>query len=259
MPNAAAPADATAPADAAAADAAAAAAAAVSIKNLLFRFSNSNQSFALEIGSLTIEKGERVALVGPSGSGKSTLLGLICGVLTPNDGSIWVLGQQLENMSGRQRDRFRADTLGVIFQQLNLLPYLSVLDNVMLALEFSHQRRLSPSQKQEKARYLLECLGLGGAELAAQKASQLSVGQQQRVAAARAFVGTPPLIIADEPTSALDEDRQSEFLDLLFSQQRQTDATLLMVTHNNRLAARFDRVLNLTELCDLNITEGAGA
>ncbi|NKB53376.1 MAG: ATP-binding cassette domain-containing protein [Rhizobiaceae bacterium] len=240
----------------AAAETDAAAAAAVSIEDLRFRFSNDSHSFALEISSLKIEIGERVALVGPSGSGKSTLLGLICGILTPSNGSINVFGQQLEKMSGRQRDKFRADTLGVIFQQLNLLPYLSVLDNVILALEFSHQRHLTASQKQEKARYLLDRLGLGRTELAMQKAAQLSVGQQQRVAAARAFVGAPPLIIADEPTSALDEDRQSEFVDLLFSQQQHNQATLLMVTHNTRLAARFDRVLELADLCNLDITEG---
>ncbi len=226
---------------------------AISIKNLLFRFSDESRSFALKIKSLEIEKCERVALVGPSGSGKSTLLGLICGVLTPNDGSICVFGHQLEVMSSRQRDKFRADMLGVIFQQFNLLPYLSVLDNVVLALEFSHQRKLSTREKQNKAIRLLESLGLNGADLEQQKTSQLSVGQQQRVAAARAFVGAPPLIIADEPTSALDEDRRAEFLDLLFSQQQQNDATLLMVTHDRRIADHFDRVIDLMEVCDFAV------
>jgi putative ABC transport system ATP-binding protein len=230
---------------------------AISIKNLFFQFSNDSRSFALKIRSLEIGRGERVALVGPSGSGKSTLLGLICGVLVPSDGSICVLGHQLEKMSSRQRDRFRADTLGVIFQQFNLLPYLSVMDNVALALEFSHQHRLGSSEKQEKVRRLLDSLGLKGVDMAEKKASQLSVGQQQRVAAARAFIGAPPLIIADEPTSALDEDRQSEFLDLLFSQQQQNGSTLLMVTHDRRVAEQFDRVLNIMDVCDLTAIEGA--
>ena len=162
---------------------------AISIENLFFRFSIDAQSFALKIHSLKIEKGERVALVGPSGSGKSTLLGLICGILTPCEGKIHVFEYQLENMSSRQRDQFRANTLGVIFQQFNLLPYLSVLDNVVLALEFSQLRKTSTVEKKERAEQLLAALGLQGAGITQQKASQLSVGQQQRVAAARAFVG----------------------------------------------------------------------
>ena len=151
-------------------------------------------------------------------------------------------------MSSRQRDKFRAGTLGVIFQQFNLLPYLSVLDNVVLALEFSNHRTLSTDEKRGRAKRLLTALGLDGDNVLQQKASQLSVGQQQRVAAARAFVGSPPLIIADEPTSALDEDRRLEFLELLFAQQQQTEATLLMVTHDRRVADRFDRVLDLLDI-----------
>ena len=225
---------------------------ALSIENLCFSFSNEAGAFLLRIASLQIEKGERVALIGPSGSGKSTLLGLICGVLTPQQGQINVLGNQLEKMSSRQRDKFRAGTLGVIFQQFNLLPYLSVLDNVVLALEFSNHRTLSTDEKRGRAKRLLTALGLDGDNVLQQKASQLSVGQQQRVAAARAFVGSPPLIIADEPTSALDEDRRLEFLELLFAQQQQTEATLLMVTHDRRVADRFDRVLDLLDICDIS-------
>ena len=225
---------------------------ALSIEDMCFRFSKESQAFALKIDSLQIEKGARVVLVGPSGSGKSTLLGLICGVLTPHSGTINILGNRLEQMSSRQRDEFRAETLGVIFQQFNLLPYLSVLDNVVLALEFSNKHNFSAAEKNEKAKRLLMALGLHGEYLLQQQASQLAVGQQQRVAAARAFVGNPPLIIADEPTSALDADRQSEFLDLLFAQQEQNGTTLLMVTHDRRVAGRFDRVLNLLDICDIS-------
>ncbi|MEP1207763.1 MAG: ABC transporter ATP-binding protein [Rhizobiaceae bacterium] len=232
---------------------------AISIEDLHFRFSDDGQSFSLTLPSMVIEKGERVALIGPSGSGKSTLLGLICGVLTPGSGKIRVFEHQLESMSSRQRDRFRADTLGVIFQQFNLLPYLSVLDNVVLALEFSQNRRMSAAEKEKRAQALLDTLGLGDAETLHKSASQLSVGQQQRVAAARAFVGQPPLIIADEPTSSLDEDRRVEFLDLLFSQQQQNDATLLMVTHDRTIAQKFDRVLNLLDICDFSVSpQGVG-
>ncbi|MEM8749014.1 MAG: ABC transporter ATP-binding protein [Pseudomonadota bacterium] len=230
---------------------------AIAIEDLYFRFNDRSRSFALKIASLKIGQGERIALLGPSGSGKSTLLGLICGVLTPREGTVRVLGHQLEQMSSRERDRFRADKLGVIFQQFNLLPYLSVLDNVVLALEFSHQRHLSAQEKQNSARQLLDALGLGGDQIVRQKAAELSVGQQQRVAAARAFIGAPALIIADEPTSALDEDRQSEFLALLFSRQKADGSTLLMVTHDRRLAGQFDRVLNLADICDFALTEGA--
>jgi len=225
---------------------------AISIADLSFQFSSDTRSFSLEIDSFNIGEGERVALVGPSGSGKSTLLGLICGVLSPLKGSVCVFGNHLEKMSGRERDRFRANTIGVIFQQFNLLPYLSVLDNVVLALEFSAQRQLSASDKKVKAIELLSSLGLGDAELVHQKASQLSVGQQQRVAAARAFVGEPPLIIADEPTSALDHDRQKEFLETLFAQQEINKSTLLMVTHDLRVADQFDRVLDLRDICNVD-------
>jgi putative ABC transport system ATP-binding protein len=230
---------------------------AISITDLSFQFSKDTGSFSLKIGSFKIEKGERVALVGPSGSGKSTLLGLICGVLSPLDGSVCVLGHHLEKMSGRERDRFRANTIGVIFQQFNLLPYLSVLDNVVLALEFSKHRTLSTSNKKSRAKKLLTSLGLGEEDMTHHKASRLSVGQQQRVAAARAFVGEPPLIIADEPTSALDQDRQAEFLEILFSQQKKNDATLLMVTHDLTVANQFDRVLDLRDICDLSKNEAA--
>ena len=221
---------------------------AILIENLFFQFTQKKKSFSLSIASLAIEKGERAALVGPSGSGKSTLLGLICGVLQPTRGHVGVFGNHLEKMSSRHRDQFRADMLGIIFQQFNLLPYLSVLDNVALALEFSNQQKLSSVEKRERAMQLLASLDLDASQIGHQKVSELSVGQQQRVAAARAFIGKPPLIIADEPTSALDEGRQSEFLDLLF-QQEETDATLLMVTHDPRVASRFDRVMNLTDVC----------
>lgn len=227
---------------------------ALSIESMCFSFSKQSNAFALKISSLEIAKGERVALIGPSGSGKSTLLGLVCGVLTPQTGTVNVLGNRLEKMSSRQRDKFRAEKLGVIFQQFNLLPYLSVLDNVVLALEFSNKRNLKTAEKRYKAQQLLKSLGINSESLTQRTATQLSVGQQQRVAAARAFVGNPTLIIADEPTSALDEERQSNFLELLFDQQQQNEAALLVVTHDSRVAGRFDRVINLLDICDYSAT-----
>ena len=218
---------------------------AVNLSQVLFRFTKSKDSFSLSVPSLEIDVGEKVALVGASGSGKSTLLGLICGVLVPQSGLIEVFGNRLNDFSGSQRDSYRADNLGIIFQQFNLLPYLSVLDNVVLGLSFSRFKNLAAGEKKARAENLLSSLGIDVDKMGQQKVSSLSVGQQQRVAAARAFVTEPRLIVADEPTSALDEGRQDAFLDLLFEQQERTGATLLLVTHDHRVAARFDRVIDL--------------
>lgn len=215
------------------------------LSQIEFRFPKAKDSFNLSIPSLDIAVGEKVALVGPSGSGKSTLLGLICGVLLPQSGTVEVFGNRLNNFSGAQRDSFRADNLGIIFQQFNLLPYLSVLDNVVLGLSFSRFRGLDAPEQRARAERLLTSLDIDIARMGKQKAASLSVGQQQRVAAARAFVTEPRLIVADEPTSALDEGRQYEFLDLLFAQQERTGSTLLLVTHDLRLASCFDRVIDL--------------
>jgi len=231
--------------------------AAIELIDLSFEFTPKRPSFSLSIESLIVAPGQRVALVGASGTGKSTLLGLVCGVLRPQSGQVRVMNQRLESMSNRKRDKFRAENLGIIFQQFNLLPYLSVIDNVVLALEFSKKRKLSTFDKQDKAKRLLAALDIDVGKLGKKRVSDLSVGQQQRVAAARAFVGEPPLIIADEPTSALDEGRQSEFLDLLFKQADETGATLLLVTHDSRVARHFDRVLDLQDVCQIGKQEKA--
>lgn len=206
-----------------------------------------SQPALLSIESLTIARGSLVMLQGPSGSGKTTLLGLITGVLTPAQGSIQVLGRDLLAMTSSQRDAFRGQSMGVIFQLFNLLPFLSVMDNVLLPLRLFAERRGSmvdeQAMKSEAAR-LIGALGLPGSVMNRQ-AHQLSVGQQQRVAAARALIGSPSLIIADEPTSSLDEATQREFLSLLIEQVRKTKATLLMVSHDSRLCTHFDRVVRL--------------
>ena len=232
-------------------DTATAGAPALTISDMVFRFTAKKDSFRLAIASLSLAAAGRAALVGPSGSGKSTLLGLISGVLTPECGQIDVLGQSLTSLSAKQRDKFRADNLGIIFQQFNLLPYLSVLDNVILALEFSKFKTLTPAAKTARACHFLDALDIDVAKMADQKVAQLSVGQQQRVAAARAFVSAPKLIIADEPTSALDAERQGAFLELLFSQQKNTAAALLMVTHDPRIACQFERVIDLQQVSDV--------
>ncbi|MCE1172824.1 ABC transporter ATP-binding protein [Azovibrio restrictus] len=221
---------------------------AILLEQLRFRWQR-QAPLCLDIPALDIQAGERVFLYGPSGSGKSTLLGLLGAVHQPESGRIEVLGQDLARLSGSGRDRFRVDHIGFIFQQFNLIPYLPVLDNVLLPCRFSARRRARAGQDhgRQEARRLLEALGLEGEQLGRQ-ASQLSVGQQQRVAAARALIGSPELIIADEPTSALDADRQDDFLELLLQECAAQGTTLLFVSHDHRLAPHFTRELSLVQL-----------
>ena len=206
--------------------------------------------FAFHIPEFALMRGERVLLTGPSGSGKSTFLSLLAGIITVQTGRIEILGTDLANLSSTARDAFRAEHFGIIFQQFNLLPYGSVVDNVVLPLAFAPQRRQRASaggKPELAAQELLDRLGLE-ITMANRRASSLSVGQQQRVAAARALIGSPELIVADEPTSALDADSQDAFLDLLFEQVGAAGATLIMVSHDQRLAPRFDRVLRLDQI-----------
>ncbi|MCM2320095.1 MAG: ATP-binding cassette domain-containing protein [Pseudomonas sp.] len=205
----------------------------------------------LDIPRLRLERGERLFLKGPSGSGKTTLLGLLGGVQLPQRGSVRLLDKELTALSAAARDRFRVDHSGYIFQQFNLLPFLAVRDNVELPCRFSALRaeraRRRHGSVAAAAATLLEHLGLG-AELHGRRADQLSIGQQQRVAAARALIGQPELVIADEPTSALDADAREAFLELLFAECRAAGASLLFVSHDQSLAPLFDRHLALDEL-----------
>src|SRR5262245_13838458 len=178
-------------------------------------------AFSLAVRNFALPARERILLIGPSGSGKSTFLSLLCGILSPQAGRIDILGQDLAGMGAAARDAFRAAHFGIVFQMFNLLPYGSVLDNVLLPLSFAPGRRRRASAKTSpdaEARRLLGRLGLDAAALSGRSAANLSVGQQQRVAAARALIGTPEVVVADEPTSALDRDRQDAFLDLLFAE-----------------------------------------
>jgi putative ABC transport system ATP-binding protein len=204
-------------------------------------------SFALAVERFEVAWGERLLLTGPSGSGKSTLLNLLCGTVVPAEGRLEVLGTDLAGLSGPARDHFRAAHFGVIFQMFNLLPYLSVLDNVLLPLSFAPERRARAggAAAAGEARRLLVRLGLEAEGVAGQRAARLSVGQQQRVAAARALIGAPEVVVADEPTSALDRDRQRDFLDLLFAEVARVGASLVMVSHDVTLGALFDRVVRL--------------
>ena len=215
-------------------------------------------SFRMAIDDFTLANGERLLLIGPSGSGKSTFLSLLAGIVTPQAGSITVLGTDIARLRGAARDRFRGEHFGIIFQMFNLLPYGSVLDNVLLPLSFSAERRkratAEHSAEAEAAR-LLGKLGLEPSLTQGASAASLSVGQQQRVAAARALIGAPRIIIADEPTSALDRNRQEAFLDLLFAVVAEAGATLIMVSHDETLGPRFSRVAALESVARI---EGAG-
>jgi putative ABC transport system ATP-binding protein len=206
--------------------------------------------FALSVPDFVVTRGQTTLLLGDSGSGKSTLLSLICGTITANSGRVAVAGTDLSTLSGGQRNRLRAEQIGVIFQQFNLLPFGSVLDNILLPLRFAPKRRARVSDARAQARDL--CAALGLPDLLRAKAGTLSVGQQQRVAVARALIGQPPILIADEPTSALDATHQSAFLDLLFAQVRAQGTTLLMVSHDPRIADRFDRLVTMDEIAQID-------
>lgn len=210
------------------------------------------QAPLLHIPEFGMTAGEHVFLKGPSGSGKSTLLGLIAGVLTAQSGEISFDGQDLTRMSNAQRDKLRARDMGVIFQLFNLLPYLDLLSNVALPCRLSAERRKRAESDGEsvenEARRLLSALGLSEHVDRGAPVSELSVGQQQRVAAARALIGLPKLIIADEPTSAVDTEVRNVFIELLKSECQKTNTALLFVSHDPELASQFDRVVNLDEL-----------
>ncbi|MFT3956650.1 MAG: ABC transporter ATP-binding protein [Piscinibacter sp.] len=208
-------------------------------------------SDCIAIDALDIGAGETLFLHGASGCGKSTLLSLMAGVLTARSGTVTLAGRSWAGMSGSARDAWRAEHVGYLFQQFNLLPWLSVLDNVLLGCRFSRGRAQRASQRggtpAAQARTLLQHVGIPD-DAWPRAARELSVGQQQRVAAARALIGAPPVVIADEPTSALDSALRDGFMDLLLRECRDTGSTLVFVSHDERLAARFDRTLSLPAL-----------
>jgi len=225
----------------------------VEIRDLQFRWKDS--SFGLEVPQLAIAEGERVFIRGTSGSGKSTLLNLLAGILTPQQGSIRVLGTELCGLGARARDRFRGSHIGLIFQQFNLIPWLDVETNVRLAAWFG----ATPAARVDShLRALLAALGLP-ASLLLRRADSLSVGQQQRVAIARALINRPGLLIADEPTSALDSEARDGFIDLLLSLNQDHAFTLVFVSHDRTLARHFTRVLDMESFNQSSRKEEANA
>lgn len=220
-------------------------AAAVEIDGLEFGWSR--HTSLLRIPGLRVGRGERLFVMGPSGSGKSTLLGLISGILKPRTGSIRIIGTDIGSLSPARVDHFRGDHIGYIFQSFNLLPYLSVQANITLPLQFSRLRlqRLADTTPEAEVARLLQALSLTAPDLPRRRVQQLSIGQQQRVAAARALLGHPELLIADEPTSSLDADTKGEFLELLMNECDRLGTTVIFVSHDRSIATRFDRTLEL--------------
>lgn len=220
----------------------------VALDQLRFRWSG-QASDTVAIDALELTAGEHLFVRGASGSGKTTLLNLLAGVHTPTSGTIRILGTDLATLSPSRRDRFRADHLGVVFQQFNLLPYLTTLENVTLSCAFSRRKEARAGTSNgvaDTARGLLKALNLAD-ELHTAPVAKLSVGQQQRVAVARALIGGPEIVIADEPTSALDADNRDRFLSLLFQEVEAQGCTLIFVSHDPELAGRFAQSIELAE------------
>jgi putative ABC transport system ATP-binding protein len=223
---------------------------AVHMQNVVFGYEPGNP--ILQVDSLRVEEGKRVFLYGPSGSGKTTLLGLITGILQPQQGSCEVLGKEMTKLSMSARDKHRGSEMGYIFQSFNLIPYLTVRQNIDLPCRVHEARRkriLSPTLEQEVVRIA------GRLELHThldRGVKKLSTGQQQRVAIARAVIGRPSLVIADEPTSALDTDRRERFLELLFEVCDEAKATLIFVSHDRSLMTRFDEQISIADVNHLN-------
>ncbi|MEM7783921.1 MAG: ABC transporter ATP-binding protein [Planctomycetota bacterium] len=214
----------------------------ISVENLQFKYPRSD--FALQVPSLKISAGDRIAIVGPSGSGKTTLLNLISGIATPDQGTITVGEINLPKLSEKQRRDFRISQIGFVFQKFELLDYLNVKDNILLPFLINDSLMLS-SEVIERAESLTTQMGIKNK--LNRRSDQLSQGEQQRVAICRALITQPNLILADEPTGNLDPNNKKLILDLLFHQATENKQTLIVVTHDMTLIDRFDTVVNFEE------------
>lgn len=204
----------------------------------------------LNISKFQLLAKQTLFLQGSSGSGKSTLLNILCGTLVASSGEVHVLGRNITKMSSSQRDQFRANQIGVVFQQFNLIPYLNVVENIQLGGYFSEK----PAERDSDIFQLLEQLSLPKS-VAMKRADQLSIGQQQRVAIARALINRPCLLIADEPTSALDADATEQFVETLLEVCKESGCALIFVSHDDGLARHFDltaHMQSINEIADAN-------
>lgn len=215
------------------------AAPALRINDLSFAYPGA--ALSLRVPSLQLEAGEQALLVGGSGRGKSTLLQLVAGLRDPQSGVISVAGQEITSLRGAQRDQARGQHIGVIFQTFNLLQGFTALENVLMALMFS---ALPTQQHEARARALLQTLGMTDVD---RDVGDLSVGQQQRVAVARALAAQPALVLADEPTASLDPENAAAALDLIQRACQSAGAALLCTSHDPTIRSRFQRVLDVEE------------
>ena len=222
----------------------------VKIKNLKYSYSD-NSVFEMSIKSFVLEKGERLLIYGESGLGKSTFLNLISGSIESQDGDIEIMGKNISNISNISKDKIRGDHFGIVFQTFNLLPYISVEKNILMGLVFSQRKKDKIKNIHEEIKILMKNLSLDYEELRNRNSYELSIGQQQRVAVARALIGNPEIILADEPTSALDLKNQNIFLDLLFKSINKEEQGLVMVSHNKNLSKNFTQVKNISDICEL--------
>lgn len=214
----------------------------ITVENLTFRYGAT--SFRLRVPLFSLEDKERVAIVGPSGSGKTTLLNLIAGILTPEAGRIDVAGTDVATLSDVQRRRFRASTIGFVFQDFALLDYLSARQNILYPYRITPALTLDEAAR-NRAETLAKACGIG--DKLDRHPSELSQGEQQRVAICRALVTRPKLILSDEATGNLDPESKARILDLLFEQASEAGAAVLAVTHDHELLPRFERVLDFAQ------------
>ena len=214
----------------------------IRIEGLAFRYREGD--FRLRLPALEIDRGARAAVVGPSGSGKTTLLHLVAGIALPESGRIDVAGTEVTALSERRRREFRIARIGMVFQEFELLDYLSVLDNILLPYRITDALRLDPEAR-ERAATLAESMGIG--DKLRRGARRLSQGERQRVAVCRALVTRPGLLLADEPTGNLDPANKGRVLDLLLEHAERSEATLLTVTHDHGLLDRFEQVVDTRE------------
>lgn len=219
----------------------------ITLRDLSYTYEGQEKP-TLRVPDFTVNKGEELFLYGPSGTGKTTLLEILAGVLRPNSGSVEILGQDLLKMSDAQRDSFRAEHMGYVFQSFNLIPYLSVRENIELPLHLSPARRARLGSVDTEMVIRALCGNLGISELLEKRVTELSVGQQQRVAVARALLGKPDLLLADEPTSALDSDHREKFLKLLFELSELYGTTVVFVSHDRSIEKLFTRSISLESI-----------
>lgn len=219
----------------------------IRLENIKFKYAGASK-YTLDIPEFTLSKNKKAFLFGPSGCGKTTLLETLAGVLVPESGTVSVCGSELQKMSASQRDQFRAAKIGYIFQSFNLIPYLTVFENITLPLNLSPERRKNIPISDQEHIVLSMCQQLGIADYLNKPVTELSVGQQQRVAAARALLGKPELILADEPTSSLDYDHREKFIRLLFEMCDQSRTSILFVSHDRTLEKLFDESISLAQI-----------